>query len=264
MKAVVFNLCFAAAAALPATVPGAPVEVLREGGVKVSFEKTGDFGQIEAFRKSILPAVKEILSALNSDLGAGSGATEAEVYFYSPQTYHAKFPGTAEANVPAFFRAGEVHARADNDVNHALLRTLRHELTHLLIDKNYGGAVPTWLNEGLAEYQERRITVDPEPNSIDYNTLVIARQDGTFLPLSRLEASSLFLRSEGTVMSRLAYTTAFVAVSELIRRHGMSAVRGLLEAAKEGRSVAGEFERRIGMSYGRFEEELILKAREQS
>ena len=66
-----------------------PVEVLTEGGISVSFEKTGDESQIRAFKQSILPEVKSILQELASELG-GEAKTNAKLYFYSPETFGKK------------------------------------------------------------------------------------------------------------------------------------------------------------------------------
>ena len=239
------------------------VEVLSDGGISVRFEKTGDQDQVESFKNTILPEVKSILSDLSSDLGTPAPASGVKISFYSPDTFGKKFPQTINTQIPAFYGRDGIHARADNEVNHILKTTLRHELTHLMIDKNYG-LVPAWINEGLAELEERKITVDPEPHNIDYNTLHIAKQDGKYIPLENLIGQGIFGRSHGTVASGLAYTTAFVAVYELKQKSGMDSIRRYMEAVGKGKSPKDEFETVFGLSYEKFNEQLLKTAAEKS
>ncbi len=234
-----------------------PIETLTEGGVTVTFEKTGDSQQIDEFKKTILPEIKTILSDLSSDLGGN--AKGANVSFFSPETYHARFPQTVDTQVPAFYDGKNVYARADNDLNHALKVTLRHELTHLILDHAYSH-IPGWLNEGMAEFQERKITTDPAPTFVDYNTLHIAKQDGKYISLSSLEAQGIFSRSEGTVTAGLGYTTAYVAVYELKEKFGMSQIRNYLAALSKGGNTGIEFQKTFGMPYDKFNDYLLEKA----
>lgn len=241
----------------------APVEVLSDGGVQITYEQTGDKGQIEAFRKAVLPAVAQILSDLKGDLGITKSVSHASVFFYSPETYAAKFPQTIEKQIPAFYDGSAVHAKADNDMDHSLKTTLRHELTHLLLREAYG-ILPGWLDEGLAQVEERKISADPIPSWVDYNTIVIAKQDGKFLPLEELDSNAYFGRSQGTVAAGLAYTTAFVAVSELKSKNGMDALRTFLSAISTGKEKRAAFEATFGMTYAKFNEVLVETSRKKT
>ena len=243
---------------------GAAMEELKEGALVVRFEKTGDEDQVRRFRRDVLPTVSKILKDVASDLGVSS-SMQAKVNIYSPETYHQKFPHTVDTRIPAFYQTGrkEMHARADNDVNHALKSTLRHELTHLVVDTAYG-RVPSWLDEGLAVMEERKISVDPKPHNIDYNTIYIANQDGKYISIKQLSSSGIFGRSHGTVRSGLAYTMAFVIVHELKEKNGMHSIQRYLKDLKKGDDPARAFQSNFGMSYEAFDQYLVETSRKKS
>jgi hypothetical protein len=242
---------------------GENLEVLSKGGITITFEHSGDKQQIDAFRRAIVPEVEAILASLVAELGVPAAPAQARLSFFSPETFHSKFPQTIDTQIPAFFDGNVVNARADNDVNFALKRTLRHELTHLLLHKNVG-RIPSWLHEGLAVYMERMITSDTRPNEIDYNTLHVAKQDGIYIPLEKLEAQHTFNRSEGVGTSRLAYTIGYVATYELIQRYGMDSMRKFLAAAGMGRPTASAFVDTFGLAMDKFDAVLLEAAAKRS
>jgi hypothetical protein len=57
---------------------------------------------------------------------------------------------------------------------------------------------------------------------------------------------------------------AFVTVHDLVSRHGMGAVRTYLLALAKGSAFGEEFERQFGLSYAKFEEQLLKTAQEKS
>ena len=257
-------LGFSVVWAFSLAVHAEPVEVVTVGHVTVSFEKTGDAGQIEEFKKNIVPKTSAILDSLASDLGSSPDSASAKIFFYSPQTYATKFPDTVASQIPAFFDGSAVQARADNEITVLMESTLRHELTHLLIAQNYGSKIPTWLNEGLAVYEERKNTIDSTPIFTDYNTIVVAKQQNNMMSLERLEGSGIFLRSQGTEPSKLAYRIAYVAVYELIQKSGMDSIRQYLTGLKKGRDARAEFGVVFGTPYEKYTDQLVEIAQKKS
>jgi hypothetical protein len=235
-------------------------------GVRITFEVTGDESQVQEFKAHALPETKSILGALTADFGGPAGASKADVYFFSPETYHAKFPRTVDSRTPAFYDGKAVYARADNDMNYDLRRTLRHELTHLVLHKNFG-SIPAWLNEGLAVYEERQIAVDAverAPNQHEYNTIFINKQDGKILPFDQLESSAIFNRSQGLIPSGDAYTTAFIAVYELIQKAGMDGMRQYLAAIGKKKDYKAELQAYFGIAYDKLNQYLAEAAAKKS
>lgn len=113
----------------------------------------------------------------------------------------------------------------------ALKKVLFHEYTHALIH-SITDRCPLWFNEGLAEYFSGGSPV---------NT-------GQAIPLSSLEKS--FPRDEA--QSKTAYSESLAAVSELIDKHGLSAVRRYLFSLSEMASPNQAFTSAFGMDYDEF------------
>ena len=106
-------------------------------------------------------------------------------------------------------------------------RTLAHEITHLLVrEATFGpfGDIPTWLNEGLAEYAEgemdqyHRQALD---DAIKEDKLLSVRSLGSGFPADPDQAS-------------LAYAQSNSLVSYLVDTHGWAKMRELLAIFKEG------------------------------
>jgi len=249
---------------LPRPAWSGPTHVLTEDGVTVYFEESGDEEQIKEFKKNILPATQEIISTLSTDLGTSDLSRGAEIHFYAPETYYKKFPDAAEKKIPARYLGGVIHARADNDVDLSLKKTLRHELTHLLLNQSYR-KVPGWLNEGLAVYEERKISVDPVPNNIDYNTIHMSKQNGSYRPFLTLQGGGVFGRDHGTVAAGYAYTFAYVSVYELIQKSGMDSIRTLLKSISGGKETKLAFESAYpDLTFDKFEEYIFEVSKKKS
>lgn len=234
----------------------APVEVLKEDGVTISFEKTGDDSQVKKFKDDVVPKVKTIINAISQDFGQGA-QNNAKIFFYSPETYAKKFPSQVRNNISAFYDGTAVYASADNELSHSLENTLRHELTHLILGQNFCNEIPNWVNEGLAVYEERKNTIDSTPIFVDYNTIVVAKQQGNMMPLKTLEGASIFHREKGTEPSKLAYRISYVAAYELIQKSGMDSMRQYLSAVCKTKKTDDEFSANFGMTYEKFNEYLV-------
>ena len=106
-------------------------------------------------------------------------------------------------------------------------RTLAHEITHLLVrEATFGpfGDIPTWLDEGLAQYAEgemeeyHRQALD---DAIKENTLLSVRSLGSSFPADPDRAS-------------LAYAQSLSLVSYLVDTYGWDKMRELIAVFKEG------------------------------
>jgi hypothetical protein len=104
---------------------------------------------------------------------------------------------------------------------------LPHEITHLLVgEATFGpfGGIPTWLNEGLAQYTETPMA--------DYlqRALDNAIADSTLMSIRSLSGS---FPADPTA-AYLAYAESSSIVSFLIEEYGWEKMDGLLAAFKEG------------------------------
>lgn len=108
-------------------------------------------------------------------------------------------------------------------------RTLVHEYTHALIYEITQGRVPTWFNEGLAEYEAWK------PQQAPWPFLRQAAAAGRLLPWAQL--SGYFSSAQSPETVALAYEQSHSIVQYLAQRHGFWRVRRLLDAVAKGSSL---------------------------
>jgi len=114
---------------------------------------------------------------------------------------------------------------------------MAHELTHLAVDDRTGGAAPRWLQEGLAQYEERRLT-----------GFQLARPDGdTWYPFAELAGHFDSLTDQ-----RTAYYQSLAAVTCMYRRFGAARVRGLLARLAAGDTMDQAMEDAFGEKTAQF------------
>ena len=121
-----------------------------------------------------------------------------------------------------------------------LKSTLAHEFTHAVVAQLAGGAVPKWLNEGLAELLES--------NDLTRIEQLLARSPRR-LPHAQLERDFSALSSSDVA---LAYAQSAVAVRRMIDMRGAPAVVALLQALGRGTRFDQAFQSTIAMRYEDF------------
>ncbi|MEO7795266.1 MAG: hypothetical protein ABIV06_10880, partial [Thermoanaerobaculia bacterium] len=136
-------------------------------------------------------------------------------------------------------------ARADRYPDFGLDAVLRHELTHLLVDRRAGpeGDLPRWFNEGLA------MAVGRNPDWGDSARLTLAVIDDGALPLARLDTAF----SGGETEVNTAYALAGDIVRELLARHGRASAARILDAIARGERFRDAFRSATGESLTDFE-----------
>ncbi|MBI5189526.1 MAG: tetratricopeptide repeat protein [Nitrospirae bacterium] len=122
----------------------------------------------------------------------------------------------------------------------ALALVLHHEYTHAVVHMMAGSGVPTWLNEGIAQYEER--WVREQESDLGYNKPV---------PLSSLNGS--FLGMDGGDQVGLAYAQSLSVVEFYISRYGMYSLSELLGGLGEGKGIEDAFQDVTGSSLASFE-----------
>jgi len=127
-----------------------------------------------------------------------------------------------------------------------LTRVLRHEFVHALIHEELGangGAIPTWLNEGLAMQLA---------NDSWQEVATMPQGEHPLLPLAALEESWEGLPAEKV---GAAYMEANAATHYLIERFGMHKVHELLLHLKARQTIAAAMQDRLLLSYDKFEQQ---------
>jgi tetratricopeptide (TPR) repeat protein len=125
-----------------------------------------------------------------------------------------------------------------------LRRILYHEYTHAVV-RAITPRVPTWLNEGLAQYFEGR-EIDGRQKEI----LRRIAQAGKLPPLSNLEGSFMGLDSDQAVF---AYLFSLSSVRYMIDSFGMYRVKAILEELAAGANTGKAISNSIMLSYEEFD-----------
>ncbi len=111
----------------------------------------------------------------------------------------------------------------------AVLHTLTHEYTHAIVHEAVGNRVPTWLNEGLAEYEAYKHQQPPWP------LLRKAQAEDRLISFEQLDAHFSYELSAEEVA--LAYQQSHSLVCYLVERYGFWRIRRLLKALREGTAL---------------------------
>jgi len=122
-----------------------------------------------------------------------------------------------------------------------LEKVLFHEYTHALVHRLSHGRAPTWLNEGLAQYEEG------QDDSFHAESLrEFARKGRKDFSLRSLEGSFMGLTS---AEAQSAYILSLSATRYIVREFGVSAVKRILEALASGQDMNSAIRSSIYISY---------------
>jgi hypothetical protein len=187
-------------------------------------------------------AANEALDRLESDIGA---RPERQVKIHN-------YPSTQDVRDAVVFTRQWTGGLARTSYDTILLgvnrsnlewgeRAMAHELTHLVVYQvtfNCLGDLPTWLDEGLAEYIEGDLA------SYSQEILDAALADDDLISLQSL-SSSFPTSSKRT---SLAYAQSRQIVSYLIETYGPEKMGALLQTFKEGSSYDKALQRVYGLN----------------
>ena len=139
--------------------------------------------------------------------------------------------------------------RSQKRVNLSLLYVvLRHEYTHLLVDRLAKGRSPTWLAEGLAELKARCL-IDTE-----WQMLRKMISAGNRIQLKQLEGNfNRFDKAE----ARLAYIESRAVVEFMVEDYGMAKIKRLLYYLGMGKSLNKSLASTLGMGYKELESQWL-------
>ena len=133
----------------------------------------------------------------------------------------------------------KIPAGGINEKTAELEKVVFHEYTHALVKRLSKGRAPTWLNEGLAEYEEGRDISGYD----DYLKRVAMTGK---VRLRHLEGSFMRLDPRS---AELAYLISLSATRYIIREFGVFSVKRILENLGEGMTVDSAMRASIYMGY---------------
>lgn len=119
---------------------------------------------------------------------------------------------------------------------------MAHEFTHLVVDYLTKGNYTRWFTEGLAQYEEYKLTgfeFDDPGSSLNQ-------------PLYRL--SEMDLAFDNLSNQSLAYRQSYLAVSYIAVEYGEESLKAILESLGKGNKMDRSFREVLGISLETFEE----------
>ncbi|MDT3700916.1 MAG: peptidase MA family metallohydrolase [Thermincola sp.] len=116
-----------------------------------------------------------------------------------------------------------------------------HEFTHLVVDYASGGNYTRWLTEGIAQYEEGKLT------GYEMDRPVITAADQMY-PLDRMDREFDNLPNQN-----MAYYESLQAVNYLVHHYGEKAIYDLLAQLGSGLTMDESFKNVFGISLVQFE-----------
>lgn len=167
-------------------------------------------------------------SELNASFGWSASESAMGVYW----------AGTIRVLSPAAWTADEDSSQVrDTFINSG---PMAHELTHLAVDYATKGNCPRWLTEGLAQYEEYRLT------GFRFDTLPPEIKD--FYPLTSLDRDF-----DNMTDQSLAYFESLSAVEYIIAEYGEGALDQMLASLGQGATLDGALEDALNVDLTKFE-----------
>jgi len=117
---------------------------------------------------------------------------------------------------------------------------LYHEYAHYVTMMVAGKDLPTWLAEGIAQYEERWV-----------HELVLYKVEGDVIPLTRLEGSFVSLSS--SELARAAYAESLSAIAFYVDTFGMYSLSRLVKLLGDDVPINEAFRQSTGITYADFE-----------
>jgi len=217
------------------------------------FNNNRDFGQRAEYEGRVVAALEEAYEHTRGLLGEAR-EEPVDVILYTREEFRTH-QGASLARVAAgLYSQGAIRINGGAELTEQTKATLVHEYVHAAVDELCGGGhqLPTWLNEGLAEYVEWRYLGGDGPPVVIGNALRGAARSGRLPSLSGLSSGMLIQSSD----PGMAYATSAVAVRELMRRGGASRLLTLIREVGQGTPFDKALQAHYGMDVAKLDEEL--------
>lgn len=174
--------------------------------------------------------LREVLEEARHGVGQDLGqypSQQITVLLYTPEQFHQLRQDTPEWVAGQY--DGKVRLPLMTDPASPQFRQIVwHEYTHVVVQELSRGRCPTWLNEGLAEFEGTR----QRPSQ--YPQLRRSLKAGALIPFARLQGDFSAVRSAEE--AALAYEQSLSLVTYLVERYGLWRVKRLLKAFGDGAS----------------------------
>lgn len=133
--------------------------------------------------------------------------------------------------------------------------TLVHEYTHLLVSRLAYDAVPVWLQEGIARFEQTRWRRPPEVKlgATEQTLLTAAIKKGRLISFDEMHPSMAKLPSQDA--AALAYAEVYTLVAWMHGKVGYQGIRTLVTDQKDGKSARRAVADALGLSWANIDKE---------
>ncbi|MEW6432344.1 MAG: hypothetical protein AB1730_12625 [Myxococcota bacterium] len=218
------------------------------------FNAKRDFGQRADYEGHVQAALEEARASAKRLLGVAR-EQPVDVILYSREEFRLHHGAQAAQAVAGFYSENAIRMNDSAEINQKNQVTLVHEYVHAVVDELldfHGRALPTWMQEGIAEYVEWRYQGQDRPE------LALAKPLGQLARQKQLP--SVADMSQGPLIGMrdpaLAYALSGCAVKWMVQKAGMPAVIALIRDAGQGTPFPKAFERHMGKDLASLDEEL--------
>jgi tetratricopeptide (TPR) repeat protein len=179
-----------------------------------------------ALAREVLRTLESHFSAIESELNF-TPSDSIGVVLYTQQAYAdiTRAPDWAGALNDGRIR---VPVQGLRGVTPELSRVLKHELTHSFVRQKTRGHVPTWIQEGLAQWMEGKRSGDSA------GVLAEVYRQGQATSLGKLEGSWMGLPSDA---AGYAYAWALANIEYIVETSGMGDIERILDRIGSGSST---------------------------
>jgi hypothetical protein len=216
----------------------------------VAIDQTSGLRGSRRFEQLVLAELESGYDRLHALLGL-EPPRPIDVMVYDPGIFDRQFAGRFRFAAAGFYH-GVIRVRGDTVLGIGLSRVLHHELVHAALDAAMPStALPAWLNEGLAEWFEARVSGKRHLTAREYAVLQRQLAQGGLFSLAQLSAPSF--SGFSAEAAGLAYLQSYAMFEYLARLSGERALRELVEEVVRTRNLARAFERSFRASLAELE-----------
>ncbi len=224
----------------------------------VDIDRNSGLRGSDRYEREVLRVLENAFVKLDADLGLRP-KRKLYVYIHDAALFDQQFAGVFRFPIAGFF-GDAIHIRGDTVITEQLVRTLYHELVHAaLASAAPSTVVPAWLNEGLAEWFERRSTGRGHLNRAEWNALRQHLGAGNWIGVNALSRGNLAGFSPAA--ASWAYLTSYALVEHLAAREGRAGLARMIKEMVRVRNPNRALKQAYGLSPLELEASLIAELR---
>jgi hypothetical protein len=211
-----------------------------------------------AFERAVLDTLEAAHQNVRDTLGV-EPRNKVRVFVYEPNDFDAAFSSRFGFRAAGFWD-GAINVRGGRAIDARLVATLHHEYLHSALESVAPRDLwPAWLNEGLAEYFERRALGRDHLDAGEDARLRAAVASGAWIPLADLCGPTLAGLSQEP--AELAYLESYAAVEMTFRRAGRDRVKSLVRELGRTHSLDRALQGSLRANLAGIEAQLIAELR---